>query len=38
MSNGVLATNYAKSNYSSGLHNGNGDAFRHILWNYGMVF
>ena len=38
MANGKLAIEYAKSNYvSSELHNGNGDAFRHILWNYGMV-
>lgn len=38
MADGVLATNYAKSNYSSnGLHNDNGDAFRHTVWNYFMV-
>lgn len=37
MANGKLAIRYSESNYSSGLHNGNGDAFRHILWNYGMV-
>ena len=38
MANGKLAIEYAESNYiSSELHNGNGDAFRHILWNYGMV-
>jgi len=37
MANGKLAINYTEKNYSSGLHNGNGDAFRHVLWNYGMV-
>lgn len=38
MSNGKLALKYAEENYiSSVLHNGNGDAFRHCLWNYGMA-
>jgi hypothetical protein len=38
MANGVLALGYAEDNYASTvLHNGNGDAFRHVLWNYGMV-
>lgn len=38
MANGKFAIEYAESNYiSSELHNGNGDAFRHIIWNYGMV-
>jgi len=38
MANGKLAIGYAEDNYiSSVLHNGNGDAFRHTLWNFGMV-
>lgn len=37
MGNGKFATDYAEDNYSSGLHNGNGDAFRHTIWNFGMV-
>lgn len=37
MANGKLAINYTDKNYSSGLHNGNADAFRHVLWNFGMV-
>lgn len=37
MANGKLALGYAQDNYSSGLTDGNGDAFRHTLWNYGMV-
>ncbi len=37
MANGKLALEYAKDNYSSGLTDGNGDAFRHALWNFGMV-
>lgn len=38
MGNGKLALSYAASNYQNNvLHNGNGDAFRHALWNYGMV-
>lgn len=38
MANGKLAIKYAEQNYkSSELHNGNGDAFRHALWNYGMA-
>jgi hypothetical protein len=37
MSNGLFALNTAKQQYSSEtLHNGNGDAFRHTLWNYAM--
>ena len=38
ISNGVLATNYANDAYAKeNLHNGNGDAFRHTIWNFGMV-
>ena len=43
LANGKLAFDYAKSNYyekignTNILHNGNGDAFRHSLWNYGMT-
>lgn len=38
MANGKLAIKYSEQNYkSSELHNGNGDAFRHALWNYGMA-
>ena len=38
MANGKLAIKYSEGWYkSSSLHNGNGDAFRHILWNYGMT-
>lgn len=37
LANGKLALNYAKEMYKSGLHNGNGDAFRHALWNFGMA-
>ncbi|VYS98756.1 Uncharacterised protein [Tyzzerella nexilis] len=37
MANGKLALGYAQDNYSSGLTDGNGDAFRHTLWNFGMV-
>ncbi|MDR2043918.1 MAG: hypothetical protein LBQ15_06035 [Clostridium sp.] len=37
MANGVFALEYAEDYYSASvLHNGNGDAFRHVLWNYGM--
>jgi len=37
MANGRLAIYYAESNYQDYvLYNGNGDAFRHSLWNYGM--
>lgn len=38
MANGKLALGYAEDNYQSAyLHNDNGDAFRHALWNYGMA-
>lgn len=38
LANGKFALDYAASNYiDSVLHNGNGDAFRHSLWNYGMT-
>lgn len=38
MANGQLAIKYAESNYiGSVLLNGNGDAFRHTLWNFGMT-
>ena len=38
IANGKFAVDYAQKNYiSSELHNGNGDAFRHTLWCYGMV-
>ena len=40
MANGKLALQYAQSNYANTeavQHNGNGDAFRHALWNYGMA-
>ena len=37
LANGKLALQYSEDLYkSSVLHNGNGDAFRHTLWNYGM--
>ncbi|WP_069650303.1 DUF6973 domain-containing protein [Caloranaerobacter ferrireducens] len=34
---GKKAFNEANERYSSGLHNGNGDAFRHAYWNALMV-
>lgn len=38
MANGQFALSYSASNYIEAvLHNGNGDAFRHTLWNYGMT-
>lgn len=37
MSNGKIAIAVTEQRYSSGLHNGNGDAFRHALWNFGMA-
>lgn len=40
MANGKLALNYATSYYANTeavQHNGNGDAFRHTLWNFGMA-
>lgn len=37
MANGKLALGYAQDYYSFGLTDGNGDAFRHTLWNFGMV-
>lgn len=38
IANGVFANNYSKSNYIDNvLLNGNGDAFRHALWNFGMT-
>lgn len=38
LANGKLALKYSQEMYeSSVLHNGNGDAFRHTLWNYGMA-
>lgn len=38
LANGKLAINYAEDNYHGYvLHNDNGDAFRHALWNYGMT-
>ncbi len=40
MANGKLAITYAQNHYKNTAavqHNGNGDAFRHALWNYGMV-
>ena len=38
IANGVFATRYAERYYERvSLHNGNGDAFRHVLWNFGMV-
>jgi hypothetical protein len=38
LANGKFALDYAASNYIvTVLHNGNGDAFRHSLWNYGMT-
>ena len=37
LANGKLALQYSEDLYkSSVLHNGNGEAFRHTLWNYGM--
>lgn len=38
MANGKLAITYSESNYNASvLHNGNGDAFRHALWTFGMT-
>lgn len=38
LANGKLAIQYSQELYkSSSLHNGNGDAFRHMLWNFGMA-
>lgn len=37
MADGKLAIEIAEQKYSSGLYNGNGDAFRHALWNFFMV-
>jgi hypothetical protein len=40
MGDGKLAISYAQSNYENTeavQHNGNGDAFRHTLWNFGMA-
>lgn len=37
IANGKLAVEIAKRRYVSGLYNGNGDAFRHALWNFGMT-
>lgn len=37
LANAQFAITYAESNYHSYvLHNDNGDAFRHVIWNYGM--
>lgn len=35
LANGKFAIDYSKDMYTD-LYNGNGDAFRHALWNYGM--
>lgn len=40
IANGVFANNYTDSNYQSILsviRGGNGDAFRHTIWNFGMT-
>ncbi|WP_176762236.1 DUF6973 domain-containing protein [Eubacterium oxidoreducens] len=38
LANGKLALKYSEELYKSTvLHNGNGDAFRHTIWNYGMA-
>jgi hypothetical protein len=38
MANGKLAIQYSEEWYTAAsLYNGNGDAFRHILWNFGMT-
>jgi len=38
LANGKLALKYSEDMYKSNvLHNGNGDAFRHTLWNCGMA-
>jgi len=38
MANGKLALTYTEKNYIESVwHNGNGDAFRHALWNFGMT-
>jgi hypothetical protein len=38
MANGTLALAYSQSNYiASSLINGNGDAFRHAIWCFGMT-
>lgn len=36
LANGKLALDYSEEMYTD-LHNGNGDAFRHTLWNFGMA-
>lgn len=39
MSEGVLAIKTAERNYETYvLYNGNGDAFRHTIWCFGMVY
>lgn len=38
LANGKLALEYSQDLYKNEvLHNGNGDAFRHTLWNFGMA-
>ncbi|MCK4087715.1 hypothetical protein HCY58_11725 [Acinetobacter radioresistens] len=38
IANGKSALEYSKEKYvNSVLHNGNGDAFRHTLWTFGMT-
>lgn len=40
MANGKMAINATEQKYlnsSSVMHNGNGDAFRHAIWNFGMT-
>lgn len=38
LANGKFALKYSQNLYKNKvLHNGNGDAFRHTLWNYGMA-
>lgn len=38
LANGKLALDYSKKHYNNNvLHNGNGDAFRHSLWTFGMT-
>ncbi len=38
LANGKLALDYTKQKYTlEARHNGNGDAFRHALWTFGMA-
>lgn len=37
LSNAKYAIKYTSQNYVGDAHNNNADAFRHTIWNYGMV-